>query len=333
MKKLIAIVFVICVSLLSFGQTINGVVIDKKTKEKVCFATIYFDKTFVGTTSDIDGIFSLKIPQNNKMPLVVSSIGYYSVTLSDFSLEDTITIHLTPKEYEIMEISVKDKSLVRKRKKYLRLFKSQFLGNTKNGVKCDILNEKDISFNYKSAKDTLKAFASKPLEIINYALGYKILYYLDKFEYCNQDQTFQYLGNIIFKEDLAKLDTNSLACFRNRKDAFLGSRMHFFRSLWENSLEANGFSIRNKYGEELITSKFVFRVNPDLLSSDAGEKKFITYSKPLTIYYYTDLSVLSIGRKRVFFDEGGYFDVGLFWEGYMAKKRIGDKLPYEYVLQ
>ncbi|MGZ2371400.1 carboxypeptidase-like regulatory domain-containing protein [Ancylomarina sp. YFZ004] len=333
MKKIIGTIFIICICFLSHSQTIKGVVLDKNTNKKVCFATVYFDNTFVGTTSNNKGQFSLKIPTNSNMPLVVSSVGYYSVSIPKYIRKDSLIIYLSPKEYQIQEVSVKEKSLVRKRKAYLRIFKNQFIGDTNNGIGCVITNEKDISFNYNSCSDTLKAFASKPIEIENKILGYKLMYFLDKFEYYRKTRSFFYIGHIVYKEDLAVNGKTKLNYLRERKDTFLGSRMHFFRSLWNNNLTMNGFSVRDECGIKLSYDKFVKNVSPNLIRSKESRKKFVSYSKDLNIFHYSEVSHLKITEPRVYFDKKGYFDIGLFWEGEMADKRIGDKLPYEYVLE
>src|SRR5664280_2404130 len=100
------------------------------------------------------------------------------------------------------EVVIASKSLARRRKANMNLIKNIFLGTTENARKCKISNENDITFNYNSCRDTLKAFASKPILINNKALGYKISYYLDKFEYYKELNSFSLIGNIVFNEDL-----------------------------------------------------------------------------------------------------------------------------------
>ena len=114
----------------AYCQVINGTIIDSKTDSTICFATIYFNGTFVGTSSDINGNFKLDISKNASMTLTVSSIGYYSVTLSDFLTDKPLIIYLEPKVFEINDVFVSAKSLARKRKVNLRLFKNEFLGKT-----------------------------------------------------------------------------------------------------------------------------------------------------------------------------------------------------------
>jgi len=54
----------------------------------------------------------------------------------------------------------------------------------------------------KRYRDTLKAYASKSLLIENKAVGYKITYFLDKFEYYRSGKSFIFSGSIVFNEDL-----------------------------------------------------------------------------------------------------------------------------------
>lgn len=317
--------------MVSYNQVIiRGKIFDKNTKEKVCFATIYFDGTFVGTTSDENGDFSLNIPHNTAMPLTVSSIGYYSVTLPDFSIDELIIVHLKPKVFKIPEVRVSNVSLVKQRKANLKLFKNTFLGTTENVLSCEITNEQDISFNYGSDQDTLRAFASKPILINNRALGYTVTYYLDKFEYNRRSHSFLYKGNIIFNEDLATKTTDKLVYKTKRRSAYLGSRMHFFRSLWANDLLSSGFSVKNSSEENLNHHDVVIQEACNLLNPLNKNRKYLAYPTNLKILYHSSLSEITFLKPNVNFDETGWFDLGIVWNGKMLTNRIGDTLPYGY---
>lgn len=316
--------------MVSSSQTIQGVIFDKITKEKVCFATVYLDGTFLGTTSDLNGKFTIDIPHDSFMPITISSVGYFSTTVSDFSQDNPLIIRLKPKTYSVKEINVSDKSLVRKRKINLRLFKEVFLGTTNNALSCKITNEQDISFNYESDRDTLVAFASKPIQINNSLLGYNVSYYLDKFEYYRKSSTFLFKGNIIFNKDLANGSKEKLVYEKRRQTAYLGSRMHFFRSLWANNLKANGFAVMNSYDEKLQYENIIIQETNKLLNSTNTSKKYFTFPAKLQVSYSTDLSELIFIQPKVRFDKRGRFDLGINWEGEMAIMRTGDKLPYEY---
>lgn len=331
MRIFLLIILIISFHTAAYCQVINGTIIDKKDKSKICCAAIYFNGTFVGTSSDMNGDFKLDISKSASMPLTISCIGYYSRTLTDFSAVKPLIVYLEPKAVEMNEIVVAAKSLTRKRKVNLRLFKNEFLGTNDIARSCEILNEKDITFNYDSDRDTLKAFATKPILIYNKALGYKISYYLDKFEYCKKDASFYYAGNIIFNEDLTTNETNRELYEENRKLTYLGSRMHFFRALWANDLVASGFSIKNSDNKNLKYDNIVTNENHDLLNAPVTNNKFIISPIPLIISYGKYLSKAEFRKTQVYFDATGYYDYsGICWIGEMVTKRIGDTLPYEY---
>ena len=150
---------------------------------------------------------------------------------------------MTPRLFEIEEVKVQTKNLAKKRKAYLKLFKREFLGTSRNQKQCKILNEEDITFNYGSDNRIVKAFTRNPLRIYNGALGYEITYFLDKFEYDQNKSTLSFEGDIVFNEDLAIKQSTDESYTTRRKHAYLGSCMHFFRALWDNNLEMSGFRV------------------------------------------------------------------------------------------
>jgi hypothetical protein len=325
MKRIVLFLLLVSYFQVGHAQVVKGTILDKSNNLKINFASIYINGTSVGTNSDQNGYFELDITKYSSMPLTISALGYYSITLSDFSKDKPLIAYLTPKVFELDEVVVKSKSLSRERKEKLILFRNEFLGPTENGQNCEITNENDISFNYDSDKDTLKAFASKPLLINNRRLGYKITYYLDKFEYYKKTKSFFYQGTIIFNEDSISDKTQKQSIDRRRRYAYLGSRMHFFRELWTNNLSKSGFKILNSSDENLDYKNLV--IQKDSL------RKFLSYNEKIGIGYYsrTPSSYIVFHKNEVFFDKNGYFDSsGVAWEGQMAKLRIGDLLPYEY---
>ncbi len=324
MKKVTLIFLFVILCTTAFNQVIKGTIFDQKTDSVICFATVYFNGTFVGTSSDLNGKFRLNISKNVTMPLTISAVGYYSVTLNDFSTSEPLVIYLKPKTYDLSEAVISSKSLERKRRRNLILFKEEFLGTTDNAQECEILNEKDITFNYDSDDDTVKAFALKPILVENKALGYKITYYLDKFEYYKRKEATFFSGNIIFQEDATTEETQKHLA-EMRKNAYLGSRMHFFRALWSNDLKSNGFTVNNSSYQSLLPKEIVIQ---------PYNNKYLSYIENLYVDYGKSVSYIHFLKKNVYFDKTGYFDPsGINWKGRMAIQRIADWLPYEYSIE
>lgn len=334
MKKLILSVLEVFLFLATYGQVISGTVVDKKTNEKIPFVAIYFNGTFVGTTSNNDGEFSLDVSQNASMPLSVSSMGYESLTLDDYLKKEPLIIYLVAKEFDVDEVVVSAKSLLRKRKANLRLFKKEFLGSSANASGCKIVNEDDIYFNYETDNDTMKAFTKKPLLIKNWALGYSITYYLDMFEYYKETKSFVYKGNSIFEEEMTRPgEANRKIYEAKRKEAYLGSRMHFLRSLWADDLENAGFHLTNSVNKIVSYNDIVIQEAGNVQDKHNQYMKYISYPLPITIIYNNfAVSTMTPLNQRVYIDRVGLDVPGVFWEGEMLRKRVGDSLPYEYKL-
>jgi hypothetical protein len=323
MKKLIVFLLFICYGSIAYNQVIKGTIFDNKTKEKIYSASIYFSGTSVGTLADQNGNFQLDVSRYPNMPLTISAIGYYSVTLKVFSTDKPNLVYMNPKLFELTEVVVNAKSHSRERRENLTTFRNEFLGTTGNAINCEITNEDDIRFKYSADKDTLKAFALKPILITNKALGYQITYYLDKFEYYKPGNSFFFMGNIIFSED----STKKMLYERKRKNTYLGSRMHFFRALWVDDLNSSGFTIKNSANETLSYKKIVYQQD--------SHTKYLRYHGSLGIEYYSKqpTSFINFLKESVYFDANGYFEpYGISWDGEMSMDRIADMLPYDYTV-
>jgi hypothetical protein len=325
MKKYLLCFLALNLGLTLWGQRITGIVTDQSTGLPVDYASVFFSGTFVGCTTDEHGRFDLDAGRYSSRPLSISAMGYYSVSITDYSAEKDLQVLLVPKVFEIGEVKVSTKSLVRKRRACMRIFKREFIGFSNNADKCYILNEEDISFNYGSDKDTLKAHASKPLRIMNLSLGYDITYHLDRFEYARKTQTTLYTGDIIFNRDLGDRQEDRVKFRRRRANAYTGSCSHFFRCLWADDLEESGFYIRYaRNGEALGYS--------DLVIQDSQGMKYLVCYEDLDVDFFEHPSHMSFIKNKVYFEEDGYYDpIAVIWRGTMARQRIADFLPYEYL--
>ncbi len=331
LRKTVSVFLLLCINIISYSQVIKGTVLEVRTGKPV-IATVYFNGTFTGTLSDENGNFELDGSRYFSMPIIVSSIGYYSVTVKDYSDSVRLIVYMKPRIHELGEVLIADKSLARKRKEYMTLFRNVFLGTTYNASQCEITNERVITFNYSSCRDTLRAFASGPIFIINRSLGYKITYYLDNFEYYRVTKSFLYKGNILFTDDIAAGKRDFKIYEKRREEAYLGSRMHFFRSLWLNDLSSQGFTVKAYSGKSLYYKDLVNEENCSDQDAPQGCKKYFNYDANIKVLYFNSLSKVIFLRHNILFDRNGNVDMGLEWEGELLVKRIGDTLPSEYVV-
>jgi CarboxypepD_reg-like domain len=320
------IIVLLLLSLNSGAQVITGTVFDQKTREAVVSASVYFNGTIGGTLTDVNGKFRLDVSKYVNMPLTISALGYFSATLADYRSGKPIEVFLAPKTFQLDEVVVKAKSHSWERRESLEIFRREFLGATSNSFSCKIMNEEDIKFRYDTGKDTIRAFAVKPLRIENNALGYIITYYLDYFEFSKTDGSFSFKGNAIFNEDTTATDSRKIYFEKKRSEAYSGSRMQFFRALWMDNLNAAGFTVKNSANETLSGKNIVYT---------NGRLKYLRYpGTDLGIGYYSKIpsSFIVFKKDLTYFDGNGYFEPSaIIWEGDMSKKRIADLLPFDYI--
>ena len=322
MKKNIFVLFLLSYCTVTYSQIIKGTVLDGEFGKPISYASVYVNGSSLGTLTDTDGKFSLNISNTGKLPIAVNALGYYSTLLADYSSDTSIIIRLSQKLVLLNEIIVNSKP---DRDKYMEWFKTQFLGRMLNSSKCYILNEDDIAFQYNSKEKKLIAYSYKPIIINNRNLAYGIIYNLDKFEYSNSDESLKLLGSFIFSDSI-HLYNDSLRIERRRQEVYLGSRMHFFRSLWRNNLEADGFAITNMSGKIVSYDSLV-------IDSHTFEK-YLKYKNPIDIRYDNNDTYLKILKDSVLVDKNGYFDpTGIDWTGTMVEQRISDLLPYDFIVK
>jgi hypothetical protein len=145
MKKILSIILLINFYTFAYSQTIKGIVLDRNNNNPIHYATVYFNGTYTGTLTDENGNFELDILDNGLMPITISTLGYYSVTTSNYSIDESLLILLISKVFDLVEVEViGDGNYLKKREKNLKIFKREFLGTSKNAKMCVITNEKEF---------------------------------------------------------------------------------------------------------------------------------------------------------------------------------------------
>lgn len=313
------------------GQILKGTVFDKETKSPIPVAVVYFDGTSVATYTDEQGKFVLESKSHSNLPLTVSALGYYSTVINEFPSTKDLIVYLESKLFEFDDVTIKARGNSNLRKQNLAIFRREFLGRTTNAKECEILNEDDIRFTTSKDKDTLRAYSLKPIFVLNKALGYKITYYLNRFEYIKSAYRNQLIGNSIFDEDTLSADTASI---KSRRDnTYYGSKMHFIRSIWNTDLKSTGYTIKNL--KKQVQANEIVR---NRLSTTPGRtEKLIYYPSPLPVILSVKWvpgkaeSGMELLRNNITIEENGFYKgPGILWHGEMAKQGIADLLPYDF---
>ncbi|MEI6866091.1 carboxypeptidase-like regulatory domain-containing protein [Flavicella sp.] len=118
-KFVLTFLFAISINFVSFSQEIQkpvdlkGIILDGKTKKPLSGSHILNLNSVRGTTTDIEGQFS--IPSSVNDTIIISYIGYQSIKLkitNDLLRGNELSISLYEKANEISEVTVKTHNLI-----------------------------------------------------------------------------------------------------------------------------------------------------------------------------------------------------------------------------
>ncbi len=334
------------------AQTIVTGIVTDSLKVPVPFASVYLSKTTIGNMTNKDGAYSLTIPQNGEYEMIASCIGYQSKTNTIYAdgKPRTINIQLPQELVRLDEVTVqtKDKNRIKNYTEFTKLF----LGQSINALNCRILNTEDLYLRKEAQTEIIKGHSLKPLQIENRSLGYKISYELTDFTYDAKSGFLKFSGNPYFRQ-LPGTAKENKKWIQHRLRSYYGSKMHFLRSLFSDSLNREDFKVSNFEVE--ITKDKAGRQNqnikpvPENSLMVTKQTEFMTlYSvKPLLVAYYdnkpelsTELigfepreyqSTVQFSKRLKVFQNGHMTDpYSVTWQGAMADERIADMLPDDF---
>jgi hypothetical protein len=119
-RKILSSFILITLPFLLIGQqgTLKGRIYDESNNEPIPFANIVIFETTTGSTSDLDGNFSFTGLQPGFVRLAVSAVGYETKVTEDFQVTNSktffIDIAMTPKKFELQEVTIKASPFERK---------------------------------------------------------------------------------------------------------------------------------------------------------------------------------------------------------------------------
>ena len=347
-------------SLAAVAQTsyyvVKGKIIDKVTRAPLQGASVFAQNTTLGVASDASGDFSIRLPEGG-YSLIVTYTGYEteSIRISHASsLNDSIVFELSPKEKALEEVSVAITTQVKDGwQKYGEFFTENFIGQTKFGKQCVIKNPEVLHFYFSKKRNRLKVLAKEPLIVDNFALGYTLKFAIDSFTNEYNTKTNLFVGYPLF-EEMQGTAAQQETWQKNRAIDYKGSMLHFMRSLYERTLQQEGFEVQfiiKNNGEEMpIPLKNLYgalnyekddSTNTVEFYPNQTDVAVIYKEKPEQAYRQFDssakkifqLSTLTFAKdESVIIEQNGYYfdQQDIITNGYLAFKKIGDMLPYDY---
>lgn len=308
--------------------TLEGRVTDKISNEPLTLVNVYLSETTLGSATDSKGIFRISEVPQSIFTLVASAIGYEpSIITVDLrkGINKFIELKLSPKAYELNEISVRDK-IDEEWKEQFEFFKKLILGDNEFAKECNIINQYHI--NFREENFIFVAESPLPFTIINNALGYEIECVLKNFEYDKRKQKLTYSILPKFSEVVTS-DQDSINYFvNNRKKAYLGSSIHLL-----SSLAAGRFKYRDEGFTITMDSRSVGKSEEIIYYDDVNNRYYLKFSGCINIEYWNNgvrtNSKICLKFGTAEFSPDGYLMYPNEFEitGAMAKEGVATQLP------
>jgi len=334
------------------SQTIQSIILDQHTHRPIAGATIFFNGTSLYALSDEQGRFTLSSKQQINASVIVTHVSYNLQTYPYPYTSVPDTIFLQEKTSDILPVTVNFERYTRQQK--MDVFRRHFLGETRPGKSCTILNENDIQVIYDPMDSTLRAICPKPILIYNQYLQYSIQYHLQEFliQYNRKSLKDRHMiryrinGSCMFTDqapDDPIIEKRRAKIYQRSYTAFFYDLLH--QDIDNDTLQLSEFRVYGYDSKPIslnATHHFSDSLNLHAVTLNfPPEKIFIGKNNPPQNKIYGQLlvsyknSILSgiIYRQPMFFlDDFGNFgsDSGIFFEGDMALQRVGNMLPANY---
>ena len=249
-------------TLAQYGS-ISGKVVGADSKSAIARASVFLNNSSFGTISKDNGTFALNNLRPGQYTLVITAIGYddYTKTLLVGSETINVDVELSPRSIQLREVTISTSTKADWRRNFEQ-FKTEFIGADKNAQDCEIINPDVLNFTYRKSKQVLEAYADEFLIVENRALGYRVKFLVKDFKSDHISGIISYSGQRLFEELPAK-ESQKKKWRVKRDEAYYGSAMHFYRSLYKDKLDQEGFEIYKLHRE----------LNPQRAPDDVIQKK------------------------------------------------------------
>ncbi|GAA3962016.1 carboxypeptidase-like regulatory domain-containing protein [Mucilaginibacter dorajii] len=330
-------------------------------------ASVFLNNAIVGDKTADDGTFTLRNVKPGQYTFIVTAVGFetHSITLMAGTANIALPeISLAPKTIMLQEVNIKPDP---NRQRNYDDFKRLFLGTSANAAQCKILNPDVVDVDFDSKKMVLSASSRDDfIEVENKALGYLIKYKLTAFSY-DAKHMFYYEGVSVFQE-LKGSKGQQRKWQKNRMVAYLGSSMHFLRSVISGQTDKDGFEVLRlvrkpnpnykegrmgannyKYNQSLYTKPALTPADfshptdqPGLFAIGFTDCLYVIFKNKrvetdLSVYHPIEVpnypvTILAFDELYAFFDHNGIITNphSVIFEGDWGASRVAEMLPVDY---
>ena len=345
------------------AQVISGVVCDVTTKKPVADVHVYLDGTSINTITNAAGRFELRSRSVFNTKLVLHHLLYKTAIINNPFGRIPDTLFIQERLYDLPEFTVLADRFSRAQK--IKAFREQFLGVTRAGKSCVILNEEDIQLSVNMQSRRLLASSDNPIVVVNEYLGYKVSFILVDF-WVQYGFSFVSLNNdyvqssffavVSYFEDLTP-DNRRIK--RRRDNTFELSSNYFFKSFANDSLKENKFTLFNRqfpvdHRQYFSTKDTMMQTMISIIPETDINKVKTSYTDPsqasmtsVTDFNYSGAELTGVvsvlNRRRIqtdiyfmtdsfLVDRYGNIDTidKISFSGQMGELRAGNMLPIDY---
>ena len=373
MKKITIAIIIILSCWRINAQIFTGTVYDRATNQPLPDVYVSLNGTVAFAITDNSGKFELTVAQRLNTQLVFSHIAYQMVIIENPFDELPEEIYMEQRLNILDDVVVSARVSPEyadpfTRAQKLKAFREQFLGTTRAGKSCFIMNETDIELRYNVQTNTLYASSDNPIVVVNEYLGYMVSFTLldfrieyavgrslietrrsrssDILEYDPVSSQFidknvvEGIYVLTNNYDIQRSYFTVISLFtdlspddnrikRRRYEIYEQSSAFFFKNIINHTLEESNFRI-HKDRRHVVDQSLYFTIE-DTLS--LKKIRLIPDSGSIVnVRYRNRPSNIQFNTDTLLVDRYGnidQFDKVLF-TGAMGESRAGDLLPIDY---
>lgn len=220
------------------AQSASGTVTDAESGQPIPGANVLLAGSQTGDATDADGQFEITTPLAGVRTLVVSALGYETLTRDVTLPGATVNVRLVPATLSLGEATV-ERDKPRLWRQRLRRFEREFVGTSRNARGVEILNPEVLALEQTDG-GTFTARAEATLELDNTELGYHLTIFDLRFS--STGERWQWTGEVAFREmDGTARQRRHWA--RSRERAYTGSWPHFAARLASGDAYEAGYRV------------------------------------------------------------------------------------------
>jgi len=317
------------------GYSVKGSVTDKLSGKALENANVFISNTTIGISADKSGKFRLNGIPFGSLELTASYLGYKTefvriTVYRDTSL--TINFELAPSDVKIGEVRIKAE-IPEDWHNNFRIFRKEFIGETEFAEHTKILNAEVIEFYKDTETNKLSARSDSTIIIENASLGYRLFLLINNISIDLDTRKYAYSYSTRFEELKPKSEAELNFWKTNRKTCYLNSMKHFFKAMYNNRIEQEGFTVYSGRLHNLLEGRGMWTSPREFIlqyNNDSATAEF-TFAKCISVIK-RHISILDFNNERIKIDKYGNLlkPENLHLYKWWAALRIADLLPFDY---